>query len=485
MERAKKYEEIEEILAKLDHLMPNVTFRDITTTTSAKNSKATILNQKDSYCVGEHLMVRLDLYDHSGHQKVYGGDFLRARIYSLDLKAGASGSIKDFRNGTYLVNFTLFWEGNVRASILLIHPSEGVSALWVARKKGYDKIAFIGKFLNGTSEVTTKCGFNLTRNGELCEYLDERDQEAFYCLKPRHVPCGAFIELRSYNKPISYLTALEQSLLKRSNIGVEIPQTFGDIAVVPCKGKTRPRDKCQIGMESPVPSGYVLDSVWNPAFCSVTDFKRLDKIQACLRSKTVYLMGDSTSFQWIDYLSQKLTTLKYFDHPGIPVFKTRLALDVERNIFIQWKKHGLPIVTHSFYSVKDLGYVAREISQIPGDCDTAIIVALGQHFRPFPMDLFVRRLVNVRSAIESLLLRSPETKIIIKAENIREMHGDIERFGNFHGYTQYLAAKDIFQGLKVGMIDAWDMTVAYNTNSVHPPDHVVWSQIMMFLTYFC
>ncbi|KAH0623359.1 hypothetical protein JD844_031610 [Phrynosoma platyrhinos] len=731
MERAGKIEEIKEILAKLDRMMPSVTFRDIKTTTSAKNSKATILNHKDYYCVGEHLMVRLDMYDYLGKRKDYGGDFIRARIYSLGLKAGASGSIKDFKNGTYLVNFTLFWEGDVRASILLIHPSEGVSALWAARKKGYEKIAFMGKFLIGAFEVTTECGFNLNKNAELCEYLDERDQEAFYCRKPRNVPCGAFISMWTYNRPMSYLTKLEQRLFKRYNLGVEIPTMFGDIHVIQCEskqtragekcrfetnpsfpsgfvwqnewyplfcqlssfntsdqimtclkgkqvyilgdstgrqwveyltstvptfkyldchgigkhpnlvaldmdrnaqvrwmkhhhplvtaseylvtdhnyiareidkiagdknttvviaigqhfrpfpielfilrainirraikrlllrspdtrviikgenireldvdqerfsdfhgyaqylvakdifkdldvafidawdmtiayatddvhpsdpvlkftifrgpgktseanpvvadtGKRKPSDKCQIGMESPVPSGYVLDDVWNPAFCSVADFGPLDKIQACLKSKIVYLMGDSTSFQWINYLSKKLTTLKYFEHPSVPVFKTHLALDMERNIFIQWKKHGLPLVTHSFYSVKDLGYVAREINQIPGGHDTAIIIALGQHFRPFPMELFVRRLVNVRSAIDSLLLRSPDTKIVIKVENIREMHSDIERFGDFHGYTQYLATKDIFQGLQVGMIDAWDMTVAYNTNNIHPPDH--------------
>ncbi|XP_015284309.1 PREDICTED: NXPE family member 1-like, partial [Gekko japonicus] len=207
-----KEQEIGEILKKLDQWMPNVTFRNMSTTTSAKNSKATLLNRKDSYCVGDHLMVRLDVYDHLGKRKAYGGDFLRARVYSSSLKAGASGRIEDYRNGTYLVNFTLFWEGDVRVSILLIHPSEGVSAIWATRKKGYEKIAFTGRFLNGTAAVFTPCGFNITTKEELCEYLDERDQEAFYCVKPKAVPCEAFIHLKSNNKPVSYLTALERSL---------------------------------------------------------------------------------------------------------------------------------------------------------------------------------------------------------------------------------------------------------------------------------
>ena len=40
-------------------------------------------------------------------------------------------------------------------SVLLIHPSEGVSALWRARNQGYDRMTFIGQLANGTSQVST------------------------------------------------------------------------------------------------------------------------------------------------------------------------------------------------------------------------------------------------------------------------------------------------------------------------------------------
>uniref|UniRef100_A0A8D0E8B8 Uncharacterized protein n=1 Tax=Salvator merianae TaxID=96440 RepID=A0A8D0E8B8_SALMN len=209
--RVQRDEEVKYILAKLDKLMPHRTFTDINTSTSAKNSRATVVNHKDAYCVGEQLAVQLDVYDRAGRRKEYRGDFLQVRISSPGLQAGTSGLITDYRNGTYLVNFTLFWEGTIKVSLLLIHPSEGVSALWAARKKGYDKITFKGKFLNGTSEVLTECGFAMNTTAELCKYVDERDQEAFYCMKPSKVPC----ELMSKNSPISYLTALEMELLDR------------------------------------------------------------------------------------------------------------------------------------------------------------------------------------------------------------------------------------------------------------------------------
>ncbi|XP_034995962.1 NXPE family member 1 isoform X1 [Zootoca vivipara] len=487
VQRWKKEQEVKEILTKLDQLMPSVTFTDIMTTTSARNSKATILNQKGSYCVGDPLMVRLDLYNYLGERKKYGGDFLRVRIYSSSLGAGASGHITDYRNGTYLVNFTLFWEGDVKVSILLIHPSEGVSALWAARKRGYDKIDFRGKFLNGTSLVYTKCGFVIETNAELCEYLDERDQEAFYCVKPKNVPCEAFVLLTSDNNPITYLTSLEQSLFRRDNIGIEIPQSFGEIRVLSCNRSATmmARDKCRVGMSLPVPSGYALQEVWHPHFCSVSDFSTLDRIQECLKKKKIYLMGDSTLRQWIYYLTEKVATLKFFDRDSDELFKTHVALDLERSTFIQWKRHGNPFVSRKLFSVKDGNYITNEIDRLAGDKDTVIAITLGQHFRPFPMDLFVRRLLNIRRAIHHLLLRSPETRVIIRTENTREMDTDMERLGDVNGYPQNLAVMDIFLGLNVGFIDAWDMNIAYAIYDVHPPDHVIWNQIIMFLTYIC
>jgi hypothetical protein len=131
------------------------------------------------------------------------------------LNAGASGKVTDFNNGTYLVSFTLFWEGQVSLSVLLIHPSEGVSALWRARNQGYDRIMFLGKFANGTSQVFTECGLSLNTSAELCQYLDARDQEAFYCVRPPRVPCAALTHMQSKNKDISYLSKEEWSLFHR------------------------------------------------------------------------------------------------------------------------------------------------------------------------------------------------------------------------------------------------------------------------------
>ncbi|XP_055279035.1 NXPE family member 4-like isoform X3 [Moschus berezovskii] len=517
---------IKRITEKLDQLIPPRPFTKVSSTTSATHSRATLLSPRDTYCRGDQLDVLLEVRDHLGRRKEYGRDFLRARMSSPALKAGASGKVTDFNNGTYLVSFTLFWEGQVSLSVLLIHPSEGVSALWRARNQGYDRVIFTGQFNRGTSQVNTDCALVLNSSAELCEYLDTRDQEAFYCMKPPYIPCAALTHMHSKNKDISYLSKQERSLFERSNVGVEMMAKFDAITVSKCNSeKTVPvKRKCKFGMAPTIPSGHVWKDTWNPVSCSLAAIE----MKECLRGKFIYLLGDSTIRQWMEYfkshinsmpLSELLLTslsetsfsfqgekgiwgmpLSYFlitahqhfsqalksvDLHESGKFQKQLAVDLNENINIQWQKHSYPLIGSLTYSVKEIEYIAQVIDRIGGEKNTIIVISLGQHFRPFPIDVFIRRALNIHDAVQRLLLRSPDTVVIIKAENIREMNVDMERFSDFHGYIQYLALKDIFQDLSVGIIDAWDITIAYGTNNVHPPQSVVRNQINILLNFIC
>uniref|UniRef100_A0A8C0WU24 NXPE C-terminal domain-containing protein n=1 Tax=Castor canadensis TaxID=51338 RepID=A0A8C0WU24_CASCN len=472
---------VREILEKLDQLIPPRPFIHVNTTTSAKHSTATILNPQDTYCRGDQLDILLEARDHLGHRKEYGGDFLRARTSSPALNAGASGKVTDFNNGTYLVSFTLFWEGQVSLSVLLIHPSEGVSALWRARNQGYDKVIFTGQFSSGASQVYSECGLALNSTAELCQYLDGQDQEAFYCVRPPHVPCAALTHMQSKNKKVSYLTKQERSLFERSNVGVEIMAKFKMISVSKCKETVPMKEKCKPGIPSTIPSGHVWKNTWNPISCSLAPVEMKD----CLAGKLIYLLGDSTIRQWMEYFKANIKTLKSVDLHESGKLQHLFAVDLDKNINIQWQKHGYPLITAIHYSVKEMENMARVIDRTGGEKNTVIVISLGQHFKPFPIDVFIRRALSVYKAVQRLLLRSPDTMVIIKTENIREMHNDAERFSDFHGYIQYLIIKDIFQDLHVGVIDAWDITIAYGTNDVHPPQHVVGNQINVFLNYIC
>lgn len=165
--------------------------------------------------------------------------------------------------------------------------------------------------------------------------------------------------------------------------------------------------------------------------------------------------------------------------------QNQLAVNLDTHINIQWQKHAFPLIGSLVYPVREVQYIARAIDRIGGDKNTVIVISLGQHFRPFPLDVFIRRALNIHKAVEHLLLRSPDTMVIIKLENTRELNSDVERFSDFHGYIQYLVIKDIFQDLNVGIIDAWDITIAYGSNAVHPPQYVIENQVNIFLNYIC
>ncbi|KAM5135741.1 LOW QUALITY PROTEIN: NXPE family member 1-like [Mantella aurantiaca] len=479
-------QQITEIMTMINHTIPQENSMYLNETTSALNSTAIILNYQPIYCVGDSLIVQVDMFNYLGKRKTYGGDFLRARIFSPELRAGASGRIEDFNNGTYNIYFTLFWKGKVKISILLIHPSEGVALLWKGKNTGFNYITYTGKYLNKTKEVHTECGFYLNSQQEKCKYLDRKYREVFYCIKLPAIPCEAFISLKSENTRYTFLTNMNKTLLSKSNIAIEIPQKVGIIDVLKCpKTSVNVTSKCRIGTSTPFPSGYFLMNQWFPSYCNLSSFEPLLNINKCLAGKMIYLMGDSTICQWIEFFPKVLKNLKFLDTHRVGWHKTFMAFDLQNNIYIQWKKHGHPFVTQSFFNVKNHVYIVNELDRLAGGSNTIFVISIGQHFRPFPFPLFIKRLLNIRQAIESLFLQSPDTKVIIKSENTRETYPDVERFSDFYGYIQYLLVKDIFLGLNVGMIDAWDMSTAFGSRNVHPPEPVVKSQINLFLSYIC
>ncbi|XP_040186359.1 NXPE family member 1-like isoform X1 [Rana temporaria] len=479
-------QQIAEIMTMINCTIPQKNTMFFNETTSAINSTAIILNDKPNYCVGDTLIVQVEMFNYLGRRKTYGGDFIQARIFSPKLGAGASGRIEDFKNGTYYIYFTLFWKGQVQISILLMHPSEGVSLLWKGRNMGYNYISYTGEFLNKNKKVHTECGFYLNSQNEKCKYVDRKYREVFYCIKLPEVPCDAFISLKSKNTPYTYLTNANKTLFSMSNIGIEIPKQVGSIDVLKCpKTSMNGTSKCQIGTSLPFPSGYFLKNQWFPSYCNLSSFEPLLNINKCLAGKMIYLLGDSTIRQWLRFFQKVMKNLKSFNTHNPGVHKSFIVFNLQNNIYIQSKKHGHPFVTLSFYSVKDHAYIANELDRLAGGSNTIVVLSVGQHFRPFPFPLFIKRLLNIRRAIESLFLRSPDTKVIIKSENTREIKPDVERFSDFHGYIQYLLVKDIFSGLNVGMVDAWDMTTAFGSRNVHPGEDIIKNQINLFLSYIC
>ncbi|XP_044160508.1 NXPE family member 4-like [Bufo gargarizans] len=483
--------EIDRIYNKIEKLIPVVTFTHFNQTTSGRNSKVSLVDPRKTYCVGEDFVVRVDMFDHLGNRKTYGGDFIRPRLISQELGASVSGILEDFKNGSYHVHFPLYWAGKVKVNILLFYPSEGVAALWRSRHSSQGVVGFEGKFEKFGKVAVTKCGFKLSNKDgkEICEYHDPLYEEVYHCYKVPNFTCESLNEMRGYDLHASYLTPVEQQIFQRSNIVIQIQSEVPPITVNQCNALGKAAlPKCQTGMSSPLPSGYFYKKIWNPVYCNMTVYRTGDDFIKCLQGKKLFLIGDSTLRQFMMHFTEGINIVKYFRYhrSGWTGWALTLeALNMEKDIYVSYKRHGFPLEHNGFYYFKEDLYTSRQIDQRAGGKDTIFVITMGQHFRQFPLKIFIRRAVNIRRALERLFLRSPDTKVIIKTENTREIYASVERQGDFHGYTQYLVLKEVFQGINVGFVDAWDMTVASATMTVHPPGYTFASIMSLAFTFAC
>nr|XP_023678702.1 NXPE family member 4-like isoform X2 [Paramormyrops kingsleyae] len=289
---------------KLGDLPPTSVWESVQNTSSPAQSTASLEHPQAQYCMGDTLDVRVDMRDHSGRPKTHGGDFILARIHSPKLQASAAGAVTDLRNGSYRVRFTLLWPGEVQVSVLLMHSSEAVQALWRSRQLNYNKITHKGTFVNGSKTETSECGFQLNTSKSLCEYKDERDGESYACYIPPTLPCHSIDTMSSFNTPGSPLTKEEASLLTRNHIGVKIKNKFGDVDVRNCSvtPSSTGRD-CAQRISPNIPSGYYWRNQWSSLCCETGSFFTLESINSCLKGKTLYFMGDSTMRQWIQFMN--------------------------------------------------------------------------------------------------------------------------------------------------------------------------------------
>ncbi|CAH2325006.1 Hypothetical predicted protein, partial [Pelobates cultripes] len=162
-----------------------------------------------------------------------------------------------------------------------------------------------------------------------------------------------------------------------------------------------------------------------------------------------------------------------------------LGIDLKRNIMVRWKRHTRPFLSGSYQSFREERTIPREIDLIGGHKNTVIVLNIGVHFRPHPLHLYIRRIINIQRALKRLFLRSPETKVIIKTEHSGENEKAFELNSSFHGYVQYLIMEQIFKDLNVGFVNAWDMTNAFNSNIIHPPNTYIQHEVDMLMTYIC
>ncbi|XP_075922336.1 NXPE family member 2-like isoform X1 [Petromyzon marinus] len=457
---------------------------DFSFVTAANNSVVAFVNPQAMYSIGNTLNVVVQMHDAANRRKHSGGDFILARLYNERLRAASAGEVTDYGDGSYSVALRLLWGGDSRLSLTLVHPAEAVAVLDRVRETIPNKIVFLGTFASGKVKKVTNCNVHLSTDKETCDLTDPQIGEPWSCEKPANMSCSALQNFRSYNRHRTYVSKQEEELFARGRLYVPLNVNYTVTTRPPNNTVEQKLPPCTTGLGNPSPSGFFWNGAWNSSYCAMRRFDTPQLVTECLKEKHIYFLGDSTIRQWWEYLVSFTKGFKYFDVHKRGKQQPKIAFDDENKIILQWNCHGYPFITQSLTFSRDVQYIAKQLDDITGGKNTVIGLSLGAHFTAFPLAVFERRMRNIAASVEKLLSQSPDTKVIVKLPNTRDV-GIVQLFNNWNTYRLVRITLDVFKHLNVAFVDAWEMTAVVNSLSVHPTTAIVKEQLNVFLSFVC
>uniref|UniRef100_UPI0009B3A8E1 NXPE family member 3-like n=1 Tax=Monopterus albus TaxID=43700 RepID=UPI0009B3A8E1 len=302
--------------------------------------------------------------------------------------------------------------GSLSFQVKLVHPSEAITVLRRLNREQPDRVHFKTLFQSGSVSETTACNWCLRPNQQpLCNYTDAHTGEPWFCYKPKNLSCNTRIKY-VMGGFIKNLKANEEKLFQ-SDVNMKVPiRASGPAAVTVLPNKTGQPEMNKNDVTF-TPSGYYYQGVWRALGGTTIRQFSTSTISQCLKGKMVHLYGDSTVRQWFEYLTNTLPDLKEFNLYRKNLFGPLLALDLANDIMVTFRCHSSPIIFHTI-PFAQVRYIANEIDGITGGTDTVVVVSVWAHFCPFPIEMYIRRMQNIRKAVVRLLERAPGTLVIIR-----------------------------------------------------------------------
>ncbi|XP_042367280.1 NXPE family member 3-like [Plectropomus leopardus] len=458
-------------------------------TSDPAHSSFTILPRRGGgqWRVGDQLEVMIKMSDFQGHPRKFGGDFLLARLHNLKLGAGVAGQVVDHLNGSYSAVFSLLWEGVAQVEVTLVHPSEAIPVLERLNRQEPDRVYFKSLFRSGSLSETTICNVCLRPTVQpLCNYTDLHTGEPWFCYKPKMLSCEARID-HSIGGVKRLITPNEKKLFQSGvNLKVHI-QASG-----PANVTVWPKEEDQPALKSRTvtsgPSGYYYQGAWQALNGTTVHQFHSSAITQCLKGKVVHMYGDSTVRQFFEFLNAVLPDLKEFDLHNLKKVGPFISLDYLNNILVTFRCHGPPIRIASI-STSELRYIANELNDLKGGTNTVVVFGIWAHFGSFPMEVYIRRLQNIRRAMVRLLDRAPGTMVIIRTGNPQSLSfTPYSSLTNSDWYSLQLnkVLRAMFKGLNVHLINAWEMVLAHHLpHNLHPQPIIIKNIMNVIMSHIC
>ncbi|KAI8502597.1 Neurexophilin [Branchiostoma belcheri] len=398
---------------------------DLGWVTDAKYTSLEIVNTKQTYHVGDILVLEVIARDGNKRRKMYGGDYFRAVLRDKSQTASTTGTVRDHGNGLYTISFLLSFPGKVTPEVQLIHPSEAVQFLREFREDVVDKL------------------------------MTQEEQQLF--------------ERPFWNTPLA----------------PDINNTIVVSDVDENATVTQSLPLCRPGVPHRQPVGYWLQDTWHSLSCKVGQFRPPD-ITKCLTNRSVHFRGDSTIRQWVERLIKWNIVEK---GPGNGLIGPYACSNHSTGTIVTFNFHTVPIQTVSWFPL-NLGEagISTEVRSMVGGPNVVIILSLCSHFTAEPKRVYTSRMYDIRSAIQELHKKYPETTVIVKTCNTRNHrhYRELVQMSDWISVQINQEMRSIMEDLNIAILDVWDMTVSQRyRHDIHPNQRVQDNELDILMSHIC
>ena len=457
---------------------------------------------------GENGIVNVKIQAVSGLNvaKTIGGDVFVIWAEQAGGDGRVAGHVIDNNNGSYLGIMKIYWTGVTLIKAKLLSTIENFCVRKHAILRYGDSafamikpVGIMGEFQNQSVKAITRCGNepNLFGYQEICNFTRRNDDSPWYCGAPKtnKLKCSDIYDFigKDFNKKEFVAASLQTEDIKLYGHGELKHKATAQINIrtdVKEAGPCHHTPK-ETSWVYNAPSGLYLNKIWHSLYCKHSITFESQTYRKCLQNKTFVLFGDSTTREYTDYFMTEVLqlpkqNLKFFQgkkwtyHPPVEFSNFGISLS--------WKKHEMPFYGHKMpaYGVTSVPTEIKQLakSSIPGK-DIVIVIHYCAHMQAFSPDLFRFKMRRLANAIKDLLEVKPEANVFIKGPHIY--------FEDYHWFDVRvsLIEKDIifeeFKDLKnrVVYLDIWSITVAHNSQDIHPKNQAFDSQIHQLMSYVC
>ena len=453
---------------------------------------------------GDTVYVEIRAVNGYNITKTSGGDLFILWAEQVEGDGCTSGHVVDNNNGTYFGYIKLYWTGLSIIKAKLASTVEHFCIRTNAISK-YGDSTFAMKIPKGIKATfksqrqeveETRCGnqYPLFGYRHVCNFTHLNDDSPWFCGAPisRQLNCSTICDFIQFSSPHikDALSPIEREETVNDIEHRQLNKTITIMATHAANTTKTPCHKLPKEMswtDTSLSSGFYLNKTWHILNCKNTISFHPQSYQSCLKNKTLVILGDSTTRQYVNYFMAQVLKLPKINLKNYSSFHSLIEFK-SFGIHLIHKRHEQPYywpgtrATEITSQATEINKLAK--SDIPGK-DIIVVAHYCAHLQAFSSELFRFMVRRLSDAIKNLLEVKPEANVFIKGPHVFFWNGlwfDVRISLNQKNII-FEAFKDL--KTKVIYLDTWSITAAHNSDELHPKDRTITSHIQQFMTYLC